>query len=494
MIRNFLSILATIFLFLLPNIGYTQFCGTRLTSAPTFDANAFRAFQQRQTTSRNQKMRHIALTFHIVEEVRGASNIDITKLYEEVDAINRFFTGAGLQFFICGSPRIIAGKDLYTYQQAANDLNRPKHVPNTINIFYLDEIGDQISSSACGISTFPFDLPASARFIIMQKSCSTNGSVLAHEIGHFFGLLHTHETYRGAELVDRSNCDRAGDFVCDTPADPNLGNVGLNGCSYEGNYKDANGDLYNPDPSNIMSYAPPRCAIRFSKEQNDRMNFYLETTDLADLLDNCDFYPDFAIASEETNNSVSTTGQLLDLTYQFSNEGIAEETNVDISFILEPVDGGTSFTIHKDQIVIRPAGENFEATFSVEVPLFISTGTYTLTAALDPNSLIQERDKRNNFHDLTIIVDNSSLADNLLFPNPVRDQVKVFLRDNNNSGDLTVSITDYLGRTYLTQENYKGEDELFLKLDAAHLSAGLYILTIEYKRNNNRQSFVLYKE
>ena len=104
---------------------------------------------------------------HIIEEVAGASNIDITKLYEEVDAVNRFFLGTDMEFFICGAPRIIQGKTIYTKRESDRELNANFHVPNTINIFYMDEIGDQqFSSFACGISTFPFSGPASARSIV----------------------------------------------------------------------------------------------------------------------------------------------------------------------------------------------------------------------------------------------------------------------------------------------------------------------------------------
>ena len=49
-----------------------------------------------------------------------------------------------------------------------------------------------------------------------------------HEMGHFFGLLHTHgysNTVKTDEFVDGSNCNEAGDYFCDTPADPRLSPV-----------------------------------------------------------------------------------------------------------------------------------------------------------------------------------------------------------------------------------------------------------------------------
>jgi len=163
--------------------SFAQFCATQVTESPNFDQAAFEQFQRQTTNARNNATRNIGITIHIVEEVAGAANIDITKLYEEVDDVNRFFSAAGLRFFICGAPRKVSGRDIYTYSEADRALNPSNHVANTINIFYVDEIGDRLVSSACGISTFPWDGKASTRFILMQKDCSTNGTVLAHELG-----------------------------------------------------------------------------------------------------------------------------------------------------------------------------------------------------------------------------------------------------------------------------------------------------------------------
>ncbi len=53
----------------------------------------------------------------------------------------------------------------------------------------------------------------------MNNSSAEDGATIAHEMGHYFGLLHTHETANGTELVNGTNCGTAGDLLCDTPAD-----------------------------------------------------------------------------------------------------------------------------------------------------------------------------------------------------------------------------------------------------------------------------------
>ena len=104
--------------------------------------------------------------------------------------------------------------------------------------------------------------------------------VLSHEIGHVLFLWHTHhgtgETTNDPnecpELVNGSNSNICGDYVTDTPADPNMGyNVDLDTCEWLGSGVDENGDPYDPDEHNIMSYTQPKCMEYFTSKQSARM-------------------------------------------------------------------------------------------------------------------------------------------------------------------------------------------------------------------------------
>ena len=493
--RSILCLLFAFFIYQPIAQSQTVACGTRVsdTDAPAFDHNAFKAFQKNRAKQRNNSEVSIGITVHIVETVQGAANIKIEKLYDELDAVNRFFSPANISFFYCGAPRFIQGKGIYTYDQAAAELNNRNAVDNTINIYYLDEIGDtQLSQFACGISQFPWRGKLRDRFIVMQKSCSTNGATLAHELGHYFGLFHTHETFRGRELVNGSNCDNAGDLLCDTPADPNLGVTGLNGCTYEANFVDANGERYRPEPSNIMSYSPDRCQLRFTNNQNDLMNFYLETTDLATIITDCDFYPDYSIASTEDKLNI-TSGQVMELNYTFDNQGITEDQSVDIFWRLTQ-EGEVELTILKDVLELKAGSASITQTFKVEFPISKGTGNYTLTAVLDPDSKVQERDKRNNFHAIDLTVDNSQFSDILLFPNPANDRLKVFARDKARGGDITLQIIDYMGRIYYEEKKFKNGEEFFAEVEIEFLAAGLYFLNVRYDRDGISQPFLFLKE
>lgn len=93
---------------------------------------------------------------------------------------------------------------------------------------------------------------------------------LTHEMGHYWGLEHT---FAGPELANGSDCTTAGDAICDTPADPYMGpplDQYLTDCIFTGMMQDPNGDWFDPDVGNIMSYYSG-CRCHFSYQQYERM-------------------------------------------------------------------------------------------------------------------------------------------------------------------------------------------------------------------------------
>lgn len=156
--------------------------------------------------------------------------------------------------------------------------------PNAIDIFIQPETGPYNEGIAQGY-IFPlyFLFPPLTYFNdavliggkIKGVTC-LDSYLLSHEIGHVLGLFHTFEsTAFGVEYVNGSNCSFTGDIICDTKAsqninwDLNLVDDGL--CQYIGSDTDVNGDLYDPDPKNIMEYSSLNCTEYFTSEQGARM-------------------------------------------------------------------------------------------------------------------------------------------------------------------------------------------------------------------------------
>ncbi|MCB0553063.1 MAG: hypothetical protein KDD02_05880, partial [Phaeodactylibacter sp.] len=208
----------------------------------------------------------IPVQIHIVRRSDGTGGISEASILSEFNNyVTPRYAGANLTFTFCQATRYIDSDTYYFIGSDAesNTMSNTYNVPNVMNIYF---VGD--AQGYCGYAWFPSSSPD---YIVIDNSCATNTSTLAHEIGHYFDLYHTHETTFGIECPDGSNCATAGDRICDTPADPDVsGNV--NGsCVYTGGQTACGGQAYMPDAQNLMSYSNKTCRIYFSAEQNAKM-------------------------------------------------------------------------------------------------------------------------------------------------------------------------------------------------------------------------------
>ena len=80
-----------------------------------------------------------------------------------------------------------------------------------LNVYFVPDlikISDGDTSSLCG---YAYMGDNSKDRVFMDVDCSTNGSTLLHEFGHYFSHIICIELPRWEELVDGSNCRFAGD-------------------------------------------------------------------------------------------------------------------------------------------------------------------------------------------------------------------------------------------------------------------------------------------
>jgi PKD repeat protein len=216
------------------------------------------------------KKNSIPVKIHIVRQDNGLTSLDTAYMRKGINFMNRTFEGAGLEFYICGSYNYINSSTYYSLDNTEYEtLNTNYGTLNVINLFFVNQIS-HYGASAGGVAP----TPGGSDWLAIRNSADT--VVYPHEMGHFFGLLHTHgysNVIRTAEFVDGSNCQESGDYFCDTPADPRLSPAIVNGanvnaqCIYFGNLKDGHNQTYVPDARNIMSYAPNKCLTHFSPDQ-----------------------------------------------------------------------------------------------------------------------------------------------------------------------------------------------------------------------------------
>ncbi|MFT5165972.1 MAG: hypothetical protein ACI8P3_001203 [Saprospiraceae bacterium] len=212
---------------------------------------------------------------HIVLDQNGQAGITEDLILLEIDSLNSYFAPICASFEICAFDTITNWQfDNLDDDPEYQDMLVKYHKANRINMFF---VADTQIPNACGFASVSgIQQLMSGAIVIKKEDCvsGNGGKVIPHEMGHYFGLLHTFEG-NGIELVDGSNCETEGDNICDTPADPfvpgdPMENY-LDGCRFISQKLDANGQYYMPDVGNVMSYYSTSCTCGFTHQQYLKM-------------------------------------------------------------------------------------------------------------------------------------------------------------------------------------------------------------------------------
>ena len=281
----------------LSNDSLTFYCLTPAPEPPTW-------FFTRSFTELNYNTTYNFRVFvHVVRPSSGTVSgyIKENVASATINNLNDSFSEANITFSLLGSDYIDNNQYInMTKDQCGNSTNPANGLftqnshSNAIDIYVLSSAPNL---EAEGVLGYSIDIPGKSCLLIKQAYMD---ATVIHEMGHCLGLYHTHHgtatmynpLYEGGtpELVDGSNSATAGDYITDTPADPGLWN---NLCTYIGTITDANGDEYNPDPENIMSYS--RCQSKHTQKQLERI---YETIDHSTMLQ--------ALCTKTVTNRITT--------------------------------------------------------------------------------------------------------------------------------------------------------------------------------------------
>lgn len=216
----------------------------------------------------NDQYYQIPMTCHIIRKSNGQGGTNELQLRTRLTEVNQHFLDVGMQFFIetinFVDDDIVYNTILTQNHPVETKTANLNNVPNTVNVYFYP-----YTTSNSSWSNFP---DWSNDWTIIRNSHLTLNSIFSHELGHYFGLYHTHETGFCEEFANKTNCSSCGDLLCDTEADPNLFNkVTRYQCKYVGPKYDRRGTLYKPDVKNIMSYSPPECSELFTNQQKHKL-------------------------------------------------------------------------------------------------------------------------------------------------------------------------------------------------------------------------------
>ena len=225
----------------------------------------------------------VPVRFHRLARADGTGAASVAQVDAALAELNAAFAEGQIRFTRCAGDDLVADSTFFDFDGADDEaaLMREHATDLVLDVFVANSVRSPGGGQVCGYARLP---PQRFDAVLVRKSCLTGGTTLAHEIGHYLGLLHTHGTSNCGttdELVDGSNCATAGDRVCDTPADPNLlvddcstYEVDAD-CVYTGERRDANGEPYDPDTRNIMSYSRAQCDEHLTAGQLERARYYL---------------------------------------------------------------------------------------------------------------------------------------------------------------------------------------------------------------------------
>jgi hypothetical protein len=213
----------------------------------------------------------IPVSVHIIMNSKGQAGVSTSDIENSLATANSYFTNIGIRFFIDSLNYV----NDYNYGFITQDHNKTELLTlyarkNTINLFLADSI-EMNQERSYGFTYFPN--VADSNYIFLDKKYAA-GKYLTTMLGHFMGLLSTHENGRNAELASENNCDASGDYICDTYADPDLYGQVDTTCTYTGTARDGAGKYYIPTVANIMSNTNDDCKCIFTPLQYKRMYYY----------------------------------------------------------------------------------------------------------------------------------------------------------------------------------------------------------------------------
>ncbi len=452
---------------------------------------------------------YVPIKFHVGANNDGSGRLSAQRVLDQLCEINEDFAALDIQFFLAdGEINFINNTTFYTnHANTQSTVMSSQRDPRAINI-YIVENANFDGSGGDGI-VLAYYIPSRDWIVMTKTYVRKNDTTLAHELGHYFSLLHTFNGWEAegynvenvpapttgtgdranqpvqTERVYGSNCGSAGDFLCDTPPDYNNG-FGWQGCNFNLNVLDPLGQTINPDERNYMSYFLdcPESEYFFSEDQSDVMKADMQTTRRSNLF--LDPVPDYA---EITGTSANLFPE---------DEGTADAYNF-VEFVWEEVDGADSYLLEVDRV----------SSFSINPVRIITSNTNAVVESLDPDRTYFWRVRPFNAHfacaansDVTRFrtsenpVSTSTPAEIEAFsvaPNPVagENELTVYLSTSASFAGQ-VELLDVNGRKTAINQAFEfrvGENRINLNL--SDLPNGIYFLRINGLTGNLTQKVIL---
>jgi len=431
---------------------------TKRLKANIADLNAGKAFGREQV--------FVPIKFHLVADNEGLGRIEIHEVFEELCLINEEFEDAGMTFYIQDGFNMINNSSIYESPATGVGIarmitERREKGEAALNIFITQNAqrGEVENGTVLGFYSIENDW-----VVVRKNQIGRNNNTLVHEIGHFFSLKHPHAGWDNEpwtqedhgnpvlitrvngiqiELVDGSNCETAGDLICDTPPDYNFGFSWDSNCPvFDLDVLDRNLDTLKPQQNNHMSYFLGCMPYTFSPRQNMVM--------MADYNSSLKSYlrTGYIPEDNEINTNINVLSPGNNTTTEFYN-GIELRWNK----VENATDYAISFSSGNEQI-----------DFIIQDTAFYMTD-------LSPNRTTNDM--------TTATKDPAFIQDIVIFPNPTIAGASTQLKfSSTESLSAELYISDLNGRRIFAMKEKLQVGENTLNLALHNYNEGLYILSL----------------
>ncbi|KAI1880082.1 hypothetical protein JX265_001703 [Neoarthrinium moseri] len=165
---------------------------------------------------------HVDVFFHVIAASNYAQDgyLSTQQINDQVNVMNQRFAPYNIQFTLRGTDWTVNSNWAYGYNNYAMQSSLRKGDYKTLNLYTMQTVYPQ-DTETTGFCNLPVQNPSQSAFISDGCFLTTRtmpggnsplqhlGLTAVHEIGHWFGLLHT---FTG------NSCTGSGDYVDDTPA------------------------------------------------------------------------------------------------------------------------------------------------------------------------------------------------------------------------------------------------------------------------------------
>ncbi len=499
-----MNLLKTCLKFSLLLIGLSlqaQYCGMHQQSIEVLSQRLLsnKAASKAGLIEQRMETQYVPITFHLVAKDDGSQRVPEGEVLDQLCSLNQDFEGLDIQFYI-KEFNYIDNTTLFEEHGMASAQMDNEQDPFGLDIFIFKSANNDTTLDD-GV-TFGYYSPNKDWLVMRKDQINSRSIVLTHEMGHFFSLLHPYhgwdrEPWDAAihgnpsprtspngvrtELMNGSNCQNAGDFLCDTPPDYFFA-FGWENCIYDGGALDPNGDLVDPDELNYMSNFLNECdreAYHFSPRQEEMMQTDLQSAQRRYL--RVDFTP-FAENIEEETTLLNP-----------EKNATVESYNL-VGLNWEVVEGADQYLVEIDRV----------PTFTVQPTRIITDNTF-LEVSLEPEKRYYWRVRPFNRYATctttttpSVFFTGNSAGETSLqlawnvFPNPARTGTNLQLEINTErSFEARFELFNSVGQLIDKRTLAISALERMKELDSTNLSAGVYIARITVGEERFQQKFVI---